>query len=175
MLPNQTMRDRYIDPRKEETKMNINILVPTLIVFLHDLFTVVWIGGLAFMVLVMIPALKGSGQKENLLQVSKPVMARFRKFVVVSIVVLFATGLFLSKRSPHAGGFMQFTSPYTIALSIKHILMILMLLIVVFKKVLSKKMKGLSMFGITLVNFILGTLILFLSAMTSAISSAPKP
>ena len=166
--------------------MSVKVLVPIAIIFLHDIFTVIWIGGLAFMLLVMVPALKKTGQDSALLpKVSKLVMARFKWFVIASIIVLMVTGMLLSKQSTLSTNFMSFASPYTSMLSIKHILMFLMLLSVVLKNILKNKagspegtkptgpspVRG--MFRFTLINFILGVLILLLSAGTAAISSLP--
>jgi uncharacterized membrane protein len=150
--------------------MELKVLISALVVFLHDFFTVVWIGGLAFMVLVMVPALKKGGQEKSLiLQISKSVMRRFRGFVIVSIVVLTVTGVLLSKQSPNEVGFMRFTSLYSGALSIKHILMILMLILVVFKNTAKRLLQNLPMFSITVINFVLGSLVLLLSAFTSVL------
>ena len=150
--------------------MDVKVLISALVVFLHDFFTVVWIGGLAFMVLVMVPALKKGGQEKSLiLQISKSVMRRFRGFVIVSIVVLIVTGALLSKQSPNGVGFMRFDSLYSGALSIKHILMILMLILVVFKNTAKRLLQNLPMFAITVVNFVAGSMVLLLSAFTSVL------
>jgi uncharacterized membrane protein len=173
--------------------MDIKVLVPIVIIFLHDVFTVIWIGGLSFMILVMVPALKKSGQDSQLLpKVTRIVMARFKWFVITSVIVLMVTGMLLSKRNMHSTGFMSFGSPYNIMLSIKHIFMLLMLLNIILKNILKKKAAPESkqegppegrqpvgtrpapgMFRFTLINFIFGVLILFLSAGTAAISSLP--
>ena len=40
--------------------MSAPVLFPALVIFLHDLFTVLWIGGILFMALVLVPALRAA-------------------------------------------------------------------------------------------------------------------
>ncbi len=66
--------------------------------FLHNLFTVVWVGGLAFLVLTMIPSLKEvSGNSPQAQSMTKVITRRYRVWVYISITGLFITGLLLGK------------------------------------------------------------------------------
>ena len=70
-------------------------LIMGIIRFLHDLFTVVWVGGLTFMVLTMIPSVKKTfGKNPQAQQLINSITKKHRIFVYISIVGLFLlTGL----------------------------------------------------------------------------------
>lgn len=96
--------------------------------FFHDLFTVIWMGGLIVTVISFLPAAKdalGAGPQV------KKVMLAFQKrqstWVYISMAGLIVTGLMLSKRSPGFVHLFGFSTPYAAALSVKHILVILMI------------------------------------------------
>jgi putative copper export protein len=147
--------------------MNPTTLVPALVLFLHDLFTVVWIGGILFMALVLTPALRsgrgagaaapglagaaapglagaagpGAGPaaagEGPLAAFAKRVQARQAPFVIASILGLAVTGVLLA-RVNGAGGIFRFDTPYNAVLSVKHVLVIaLVALSVVRRRVVS--------------------------------------
>ncbi len=124
--------------------MTIKILVFTLATFLHDLFTVIWMGGLLVTAASMLPALKEAlGPGPEL----KKVMAAFQKrhsiWVYVSIVGLIGTGLMMTHRSSEFEHLFGFGNPYSVALSIKHILVILMIGITLYRSIiLGRRKKG---------------------------------
>ena len=64
--------------------MSMQIVLPVLVRFLHDLFTAVWIGGLITVGAVVLPAMKKQGNKE----LAKNIQKRLNKIVIVSIVGL---------------------------------------------------------------------------------------
>jgi len=75
-------------------------IVIALVTFFHDLFTVVWIGGMIVTVISYMPAVNdalGTGPQV------KKVMIAFQKrqsiWVYISMVVLILTGLMMSNRS----------------------------------------------------------------------------
>ena len=81
--------------------MAVKTLVFAFVSFFHDLFTVIWMGGLVVTVLSYIPALKealGPGPQ------IKKVMMAFQKrqsiWVYVSMGGLILTGLLMSNRNP---------------------------------------------------------------------------
>lgn len=139
--------------------------------FLHDFFTVVWIGGLAFMVLSMLPSFKKVlGKSPQTQSLTAAVTRRHRIWVYVCIVGLFVTGLLLGRSEPGFTGFMHFNNLYSVLTGVKHIITFIMIIIAVFRSIYfgRKNVKfnplqnKLSMFLIV-VNFVLGVLVLLLS------------
>lgn len=63
--------------------------------FLHILFAMVWIGGMAFNLLFLHPALKRMSQENTRKEVVSEVLKRFFLGVWLSIAVLFLTGMWM--------------------------------------------------------------------------------
>lgn len=120
--------------------MNPLPLVPALVLFLHDLFTVVWIGGILFTALVLTPALRsarsagtagaatGAGAPSPagdgpLAMLAKRVQTLQLPLVITSIVGLIVTGVLLARVRGSAGLF-RFDTPYAVVLSVKHVLVV---------------------------------------------------
>lgn len=108
--------------------MTAKIIIFALVSFFHDLFTAIWIGGLIVTALAFMPAVKealGAGPQV------KKVMAAFQKrqsaWVYASMVGLILTGLLMTNRSSEFEAFFAFGNPYSAALSIKHILVLVMI------------------------------------------------
>lgn len=114
--------------------METKLLVSALVATLHNLFTIIWMGGLLITVLSFLPALKkalGPGPQV------KKVMAAFQQkqsiCVYISIIVLVITGLMLGKQNENFASLFKFQNLYSWILSIKHILVILMIVISIFR------------------------------------------
>lgn len=96
--------------------------------FFHDLFTVIWMGGLIVTVISFLPAAKDAlGPGPQVKKVMQAFQKRQSTWVYISMAGLIVTGLMLSKRSPGFVHLFGFGTPYAAALSIKHILVILMI------------------------------------------------
>lgn len=145
--------------------------------FMHDLFTAVWVGGLALMVLTVLPSSKkvfGKGPQSQAL--INAITRRHRIWVYFSIAGLFITGLLLSKSEPGFMGFMRFDNLYSILTAIKHILTFVMVFFALFRSLyfgkkdikLSPKLIKFSMLLI-IVNFIFGLFVLLLSGLIASI------
>jgi uncharacterized membrane protein len=107
-----------------------NIILMTVVRFLHDLATAVWIGGLIAMGLAVLPALKkklGVGPQTR--QLSQAVQGRLRALTLSSIAVLLITGVLMSRRNPQFHGLLSWDNPYSAVLSLKHLLVIGMVLV----------------------------------------------
>lgn len=150
--------------------MNQSVLF--FITFLHNLFTVIWVGGLILMLLVTLPAAKKAFKKgPELFTFTQIVQKRQQVFVWVSIFGLIVTGLILSKQDSANFRLFAFTSPYAILLSIKHILTIAMVLLAGYRSVFIRKLtisnQKQQKFSIFLLatNTVFGLIVLFLSAM----------
>ena len=108
--------------------MTPQIIVFALVSFFHDLFTAIWMGGLIVSVLAFMPAVKealGAGPQ------IKKVMTAFQKrqsvWVYVSMAGLILTGLLMTNRSPEFESLFAFGNAYSAALSVKHILVVAMI------------------------------------------------
>ena len=151
-------------------------IVFTLVGFLHNFFTVVWVGGLAFLILTFFPSVnKSIGKSPQAKDLVTKVTRQHRVWVYISIVGLFFTGMLLGKANPNQTGFMHFDTTYAVIASIKHILTFLMILVTVFRSVFfgkenkkDAKKNSLGMLPI-LINFILGVIVLALSSIMTAI------
>jgi len=154
-------------------------IVFALITFLHDLFTAVWIGGLITLGLTVLPSVKktlGKGpQTKKLMAV---IQKRHGVFVYVSMIGLVLTGLLQANRSPVFQGLFSFGNTYSTILTIKHILVVAMIAISLYRSLVLGRKKGVSAPSqeklkaiLLLVNIVLGIAILLLSGFTAALSS----
>lgn len=108
--------------------MAAKTVVFAVVSFFHDLFTVTWMGGLIVTAISFMPSVKAVlGASPQ----TKMVMSTFQKrqsiLVYVSMAGLILTGLLMTNRSPKFEALFTFSNPYSAALSIKHILVILMI------------------------------------------------
>jgi len=158
--------------------MAVKTLVFAFVSFLHDLFTVIWMGGLVVTVLSYMPSLKealGPGPQ------IKKVMMAFQKrqsiWVYVSMGGLILTGLLMSNRNPDFEHLFGFGNTYSVTLSIKHILVILMIGITLYRSlilnrnqaVLTQEKERLS-FQLLILNAITAIAVLFTSGMVAALA-----
>ena len=116
--------------------MSPNLFGFALISFLHTLFTVIWFGGMMVTLFTYLPAVKealGPGPQ------SKRVMAVFKKkqriWVYVSMVGLLITGLLMSKRNPQFVHLFAVSNPFSLALTIKHVLILIMIGIALYRSI----------------------------------------
>jgi uncharacterized membrane protein len=158
----------------------MKIIVFALASFFHDLFTVIWMGGLIVSVLAVMPAVKealGAGPQV------KKVMAAFQKrqsqWVYLSMAGLIVTGLMMGNRSPEFQGLFYFGNPYSIALSLKHILVIIMIGITLYRAlILGKQSPSLTPekeqlnLRLLLVNTALAVLVLLSSGFVAALAAS---
>ncbi len=155
-----------------------SIIILTLISFLHELFTIIWIGGMILLVLVILPILKKQYKPDEFKIIYKKIKNRLSIFVYISIIGLLVTGIMLTRDSTLSSGFLSFENTYSILLSIKHILFILMAIIAIFRSAVLDKIKGMkkeikqkSDKILLLTNVIFAIAVLFLSAYTGVLSS----
>lgn len=107
------------------------------IIFLHDLFTAVWIGGMIVLLISVLPAVRSSGvSKEERMSLVRRIHARLRWPVYAAIVILTVTGILLGRRPGADAGFMDFSSRYSTLLSVKHLLVIGMVIVTAARSVL---------------------------------------
>ncbi|MHA1211254.1 MAG: hypothetical protein ACTSSH_02225 [Candidatus Heimdallarchaeota archaeon] len=149
---------------------------------MHDLFTALWIGGLAFMVVILTPVVRKyfeekSVQNDFLTKTQK----RLKIIAYISMVGLTVTGILMSRQAltKHFDGPFSFTNDYSTLLSIKHILTILMVVIALTKSLILDRLKVKSpalmkaRMILIPINLLFGVAVLVLSGMTAALGSLP--
>jgi uncharacterized membrane protein len=101
--------------------------------FLHLIATVVWIGGLFVLTMLIWPETRAlaerSEQSAVLLDLLDRVRKRFYPLTNLSLVVLIVTGLFQMDQNPHYDGLLQLTNDWTRAILLKHVAVLGMLLV----------------------------------------------
>jgi len=139
-------------------------IINIIMLWLHYLATIVWIGGMAFNILILRPSMTvlDQNQRPNL---GNKVLKHFIVFAWVSIAVLILTGISITKPTAFEG-----STTYGIILLSKHFVTLIMILIVVWVSfILSKKLSPFApkpSIIVTLVktNLSLGILVLLLTA-----------
>ena len=158
--------------------MAVKQLVFAFVSFFHDLFTVIWMGGLVVTVLSYMPALKealGPGPQ------IKKVMMAFQKrqsiWVYVSMAGLILTGLLMSNRNPEFEHLFGFGNAYSVTLSIKHILVILMIGTTLYRNlILSHPQAALTpekehlSFQLLIINVVIAIAVLFTSGLVASLA-----
>ena len=156
-------------------------IVFALVTFLHDLFTAVWVGGLITLGIATLPSVKtvlGMGPQTKKLM--DAIQKRLSVLVYVSIVGLVLTGLLLSNRSPAFLGLFHFGNPYSAVLAVKHLLVLVMIAVALYRSLVLGRQSGPSApsreklsAGLLFLNIILAILVLLLSGFSAALGSAP--
>ncbi len=154
----------------------MNTVVFGLIIFAHNLFTAVWIGGMFTLALSVFPALKkvmGAGPETK--KVSGTIQKRHSLWVYISMAGLVLTGLLMSNRSDAFRGLFTFQTPYTTALSLKHILVLGMIGLSLYRSLVTGRGGGPSSPAqkkrsaqLLMANLILGTGVLLISGLMAA-------
>lgn len=153
-----------------------NLWVLGLVKFLHDLFTVTWIGGLLTLAFVVLPSIKKTmGMTPETKQVITAIKKRLNIVVWISIVGLLVTGILLSNSSPLFEGYLSISNEYSLLLTIKHVFIALMILVVVVRGQVLPRMSNLPPPKqeklnkvLMMTNVIFGILVLLLSGFTAA-------
>lgn len=164
-------------------------IVFALITFLHDLFTVIWIGGLFSLVVVVAPAARGAlGMGPETKKLMAAIQKRLSTLVYLSIVVLAITGLLMSMRVTAFQGLLSFANTYSTVLSIKHLVYLAMIAVALVRSLaLGRKVSGPSVMGpaaakqekakmaLSVLNLALGIVTLLLSGFAAALSAGKPP
>ncbi|MFQ6134366.1 MAG: CopD family protein, partial [Nitrososphaerales archaeon] len=100
--------------------------------WLHLLATVVWIGGMAVNILVLMPSVREGLEPSAAGRFMPLVMKRFRILVYASIIVLVATGVSMMLFSRSYLGPLQLDNAWSQVLLVKHIFVAVLILIAVY-------------------------------------------
>jgi putative copper export protein len=159
------------------------MIVFALVTFLHDLFTAVWVGGLIVLGITVLPSAKMAlGMGPQTKKLMDTIQKRQSVLVYISIVGLVLTGMLQANRNPAFQGFFGLGNPYSTVLTLKHILVLAMIAVALYRSMALGRTSGpptpsqekVSV-GLLYLNSVLGIVILFLSGITVAISSGPPP
>jgi len=158
-------------------------IIFALVTFLHNLCTVVWIGGLITLGVIVLPsARKVLGVGPQTKELMDTIQRRLSVLVYVSIAVLVLTGLLMANRSPAFQGLFTFGNAYSTVLALKHILVLAMIIVALFRSLVLGRWDGLSSqareklkAGLLFFNIVLGILVLLLSGFSAAFSAGPPP
>lgn len=156
----------------------MQIPVVVLVTFLHDLFTAIWIGGLIILGTTVLPAIRK--QKQQNRELANSIQKRLNTIVLVSIIGLWITGMLLANRSTAFTGLFNVSNTYSLAMAIKHILVIIMTVlalartrfVVRTKKIAEPSTEKLGAL-LLICNIILGIVVLLLSGYTATIANLP--
>jgi uncharacterized membrane protein len=96
--------------------------------WLHMVATVVWIGGLATLSLIVLPAARGALEPAAYLNLVSRMQSRLQGLGWFSLVVLGVTGMFQMSSSPFYEGFLAINNGWARAILIKHLVIGLMVL-----------------------------------------------
>ncbi len=161
--------------------MDPKLIVFAIITFLHDLFTAVWIGGLITLGLTVLPsAKKVLGKGPEMKKLMDAIQKRLSVLVYVSIVGLLLTGLLQANRAADFQGLFSFANTYSIFLSLKHVLVLAMIAITLYRSLVLGRRTGPSTpaqeklsVKLLLLNMILGVAVLLHSGFGAALAAAP--
>jgi uncharacterized membrane protein len=93
----------------------------TLSYWLHMLATVAWIGGLAAVVLLIVPAARQLKDPERQAMMLETAQRRLDPIGWFSLVMLIGTGLIQMTASPRYEGFLSVGNPWAVAILLKHL------------------------------------------------------
>ena len=97
--------------------------------WLHLFATVAWVGSLAAVALLILPAMRRSLDAEHQLIFIEAMQKRLEPIAWFSMAVLLATGLFQMSVNPHYDGILSTSSQWSVAILIKHGLSIIMVVV----------------------------------------------
>jgi uncharacterized membrane protein len=101
------------------------------------LATVLWVGGLIFQSLFLLPLLTREWIRDNILQIKLiKLVTRFQPLAWLSLAVLLGTGLTQMAAHPRYEGLLALTNRWSIAIFIKHLSILPMLAITAFQSFL---------------------------------------
>jgi uncharacterized membrane protein len=90
--------------------------------WLHLLATVTWVGSLAGVSILILPAMNRSLNAENQLVFIEAMQKRLEPIAWFCMTLLVLTGLFQMSVNPHYDGFISTSTQWSLAILIKHIL-----------------------------------------------------
>lgn len=103
--------------------------VLAIIFWLHMLATVTWIGSIAAINLLLLPASKRTLKLPDQLSLISALQKRLEPLAWFCMGILLVTGLFQLSTSPHYDGFLDISTQWSLAILVKHGLAVLMVVV----------------------------------------------
>jgi uncharacterized membrane protein len=100
-----------------------------LVFWLHLLATIAWLGGLAAIAILVLPAAKRVLKPADQLAFIEGIQRRLEPLAWFSLAILIVTGLFQLSVNPHYNGFLSTSGQWSLAILTKHTLVILMIVV----------------------------------------------
>lgn len=97
--------------------------------WLHLFATVTWVGSLAGVSLLVLPAMKRALDSESQLIFIEAMQKRLEPIAWFSMSLLLVTGLFQMSVNPHYDGFLSTSTQWSLSILIKHIFGIVMVVV----------------------------------------------
>src|SRR5512141_2712414 len=97
--------------------------------WLHLFATITWVGSLASVSLLVLPAMKQALDPEIQLVFIEALQKRLEPIAWFSMSLLLVTGLFQMSVNPHYDGFLSTSTQWSLAILIKHLLGIVMVVV----------------------------------------------
>ena len=101
----------------------------TLVYWLHFIATVVWVGSLAAITILVLPAMRRTMNPDAQLILIEAIQTRFEPIAWFSISLLILTGLFQMSVNPHYDGFLSVSTRWSLAILAKHLLGVIMVVV----------------------------------------------
>ncbi len=161
-----------------------NPIVFGMVKSLHDIATAIWIGGLVHMSMTILPSFRSVKDETVRKQVLMLIQSRLSIMVYLSIAILVVTGILESWHSQAFRGFFSFENTYSFLLSLKHMLVVVMVLIAGYRQMMLRQMKRMGVTDkekarkkeklsimLVLANTVIGIAVIFLSGFLAAFST----
>jgi uncharacterized membrane protein len=100
-----------------------------LVFWLHMLATVAWLGGLAAIAILVLPAARRVLEPADQLAFIEGIQRRLEPLAWFSLAILIVTGLFQLSVNPHYDGFLSTSGQWALAILTKHTLVVLMIVV----------------------------------------------
>jgi uncharacterized membrane protein len=100
-----------------------------LVFWLHMLATVAWLGGLAAIAILILPAARRVLKPADQLALIEAMQRRLEPLAWFSLAILIVTGLFQLSVNPHYDGFLSTSGQWSLAILTKHIMVVLMVVV----------------------------------------------
>jgi uncharacterized membrane protein len=107
--------------------MSSSYLALAIVYWLHMLATVVWIGALAAISLLVLPAARRTLSTDQLSPFLMALQKRLSPLAWFSLAMLVGTGMFQMSANPNYQGLMTINNSWAVAILVKHILFLAMI------------------------------------------------
>ena len=109
--------------------MNMPVWALALTYWIHMLATVLWLGSLALLSLIVIPAMRKSLDAKSQIKLMAAIQKRLDPLAWFSVALLLATGMFQMSANPNYEGFLAISGQWASSILIKHIFFLGMIVV----------------------------------------------